>query len=121
HTTAALRGATTGLGGREATRAHGTAVSTDFFSVFQVQPALGRAFATDEFRWGANVAIVSYGFWRDQLGGNPDLAALRVDVYGRPRQVVGEIPPAFRYPDETANWGPLPPAEDGRRAPNSRA
>jgi len=99
HTSADFGGATTVLGGREATRARVTAVSTDFVSVFQVQPALGRAFATDEFRWGANVAIVSYGFWRDQLGGNPDLAALRVDVYGRPRQVVGVMPPAFRYPD----------------------
>src|SRR6266581_2281689 len=120
HTSAAFGGATTVLGGREATRAHVTAVSTDFFSVFQVQPALGRAFATDEFRWGANVAIVSYGFWRDQLEGNPDLAALRVDVYGRPRQVVGVMPPAFRYPDETDIWGPLPPVEEGRRAHNWR-
>ncbi len=120
HTSADFGGATTVLGGREATRACVTAVSTDFFSVFEVQPALGRAFATDEFRWGANVAIVSYGFWRDQLGGNPDLAALRVDVYGRPRQVVGVMPPAFRYPDETDIWGPLPPVEEGRRAHNWR-
>ncbi len=68
HSSADFGGAATVLGGREATRARVTAVSTDFFLVFRVQPALGRAFATDEFKLGADVAIVSYGFWRDQLG-----------------------------------------------------
>src|SRR6266480_659641 len=50
HTSAAFGGATTVLGGREATRAHVTAVSTDFFSVFQVQPALRYPDETDI--WG---------------------------------------------------------------------
>src|SRR2546423_582604 len=45
HTSADFGGATTVLGGREAIRARATAVSTDFFSVFRVQPAPGRIFA----------------------------------------------------------------------------
>ncbi len=120
HSSADFGGPTTVLGGRAATRARVTAVSSEFFRVFRVQPALGRSFAADEFRWGADVVVVGYGFWRDQLGGNPDLAALKVDVYGRPRQVIGVMPPAFRYPAETDVWGPVPPVDEGRRAHNWR-
>jgi len=120
HSSADFGGPTTVLGGREATRAQVTAVSSEFFPVFRVQPTLGRPFAADDFEWGANVVVVSYGFWRDQLGGDRNLAALKVDVYGRPRQVIGVMPPGFRYPAETDIWGPLPPVDEGRRAHNWR-
>lgn len=121
HSSQDFGGPTTVLGGREATRAQATAVSPEFFRVFRAQPDLGRAFATDEFAFGSDVAIVSRRFWSDQLGGNPDLAALTVDVYGRPRRVIGVMPASFRYPGETDIWGPLPPVEDSRRAHNWRA
>ena len=118
HSSADFGGPTTVLGGREATRATVTAVSADFFRVFRVQPVLGRLFAADEFSWGSNVALVSHGFWRDQLGGNPDLTALTVDVYGHTLQVIGVMPGTFRHPGETDIWGPLPPVDDSRRAHN---
>ncbi len=120
HSSPDFGGAATVLGGREATRAQVAAVSSEFLTVFRVQPALGRAFAGNDFRWGADVAVVSHGFWRDQLGGNPDLAALTVDVYGRPRQVIGVMPQGFGYPGETDIWAPAPPVEEGRRAHNWR-
>jgi predicted permease len=120
HSSADFGGPTTVLGGREATRAQVTVVSADFLPVFRVQPVIGRAFAIDDFAWGANVVIVSYGFWRDQLGGERNLATLKVDLYGRPRQVIGVMPPGFRYPAETDIWGPTPPADEGRRAHNWR-
>ncbi|MGH7529915.1 MAG: ABC transporter permease [Gemmatimonadales bacterium] len=118
HSSPDFGGPTTVLGGRAATRVRVTTVSADFFRIFRVQPALGRVFAVDDFRWGSGVAIVSYGFWRDQLGSNPDLARLTVDVYGRPLRVIGVLPRGFDYPGETAIWGSLPPTDEGRRAHN---
>jgi predicted permease len=103
------------LGGREPTRVRVTSVSADFLRIFRVQPALGRAFAADDFRGGAYVVIVSHGFWRDQLGGKPDLTTLTVDLGGRLRQVIGVLPPGFEYPGETDIWGPIPPLEGARR------
>ena len=44
------------------------AITEDFFSVLRVEPAIGRAFAGDEYDQGADVAVVSHGFWRDRLG-----------------------------------------------------
>lgn len=118
HSSPDFGGPMTVLGGREATRAQVTGVTADFFPIFGVQPALGRTFAADEFEWGIDVLVVSYRFWRNQLGGNPDLAALTVDVFGRPSRVIGVMPAAFRYPAETDLWGPLPPVDDGRTAHN---
>ncbi len=120
HSSPDFGGPTTVLGGREAMRVQVTSVSSDFLRIFRVQPALGRAFAVDDFQWGAGVAIVSYGFWRDQLGANPDLAALTVDVYGHPLQVIGVLPQRFGYPAQTDIWAPKPPTDEGRRAHNWR-
>ncbi len=118
HSSRDFGGPTTVLGGREATRANVTAVSADFLPVFRAQPALGRPFAADDFAWGANVVIVSHGFWRDQLGATQDLTGLTIDAYGHPRHVIGVMPTGFRYPAETDIWGPIPPVAEGRRAHN---
>ena len=120
HSSPDFGGPTTVLGGREATRAEVTAVSADFFHVFRAPAALGRVFVADDFQWGANVVIVSYRFWRDQLGSARELGSLTVDVYGHPRHVVGVMAPDFRYPAKTDIWGPVPPVEEGRRAHNWR-
>jgi putative ABC transport system permease protein len=120
HSSPDFGGPTTVLGGQAATRAQVATVSSEFLRVFRVPPALGRAFAAQDFKWGADVAIVSHGFWKDQLGANPDLAALTVDVYGSPLQVIGIMPQGFAYPGETDIWAPAPPTDEGRRAHNWR-
>ncbi len=58
------------LGGAQPLRASVTYVSDDFFPVFRVQPLIGRQFTQNEMsKGGPHAAVVSYGFWRDQLGG----------------------------------------------------
>src|SRR5215475_10483729 len=57
-----------GLGDADLVR--GATVSPDFFRVFKATPAMGREFSEDEdLPNGPKVAIVSYSFWRDRLGG----------------------------------------------------
>ena len=95
------------LGADIPSRVRSTAVSEDFFRVMRVQPVLGRLPAPDEFRVGAPpVAVVSYRFWRDRLGGTTDLSTRRLrsefDF-----QVVGVLPQGFGFPDESDLWFPI--------------
>jgi hypothetical protein len=51
-----------------------TRVSPDFFSTIGVPPALGRGFTEAETTFETNkVAIVTDGFWREQLGADPNV------------------------------------------------
>src|SRR5213078_903721 len=48
-------------------------------SVLGVQPVLGRGFAPEDQRFGAAPAVlVSYGYWKQYLGGGSDLPAIRL-------------------------------------------
>jgi putative ABC transport system permease protein len=49
--------------------AHGSAVTRDFFSVFGVQPEIGRLFNAEETTFGGpRTVVVSDGFWRERIG-----------------------------------------------------
>ncbi len=82
--------------GPEARQVAVTLVSHTYFPTLGVAPALGRFFGAAEDRVGGQpVAVVSYGFWRRQLGG--DRAAVgRVLQIGRGTYtVIGVAPPGF--------------------------
>jgi putative ABC transport system permease protein len=70
------------VGVGDATRIHKIAgVSAEYFGFFDMRPVRGRFFQPheDTLPAGANVAIVSEGYWRSELGGG--------DVIGQPLQV----------------------------------
>jgi predicted permease len=94
-------------GGSEPTRTMVAWVSRDFFPILRVQPALGRAFAPDDERFGAEpVALVSYAYWRQYLGGVRDLSALELTVDKRSASVIGVLPAGFQFPDDSDIWMP---------------
>jgi putative ABC transport system permease protein len=94
-------------GGSQTTRTLSAAVSRDFFSVMRVQPVFGRGFAAEEHRFGAApVALVSYGYWKQYLGGTTDLSAVRLKVENQSATVIGVLPPGFRFPDDADIWVP---------------
>jgi predicted permease len=98
-----------------------TAVSEGFFRTIGVEPAKGRAFLPEEHRLGADAAVVvSDGFWRAYLGGDPDLASKRLSVSGFDVRIVGVMPPAFDYPGDIDIWYPteLNEQTDSRTAHN---
>jgi predicted permease len=78
-------------------RADGIEVSGDFFSTLGVTPYLGRllAMADETSACPASVAVVSYDYWRNEMGGRPlgPGAMLRVNM--DPVEVVGVTPPGF--------------------------
>src|SRR5262245_17361908 len=85
-------------GGNEAEYARGMRVSEEFFRVFGVAPALGRAFTkAEDTPGGERVAILSEGLWQRRFGGRRDLIGQTVLFNDQPVTVVGIMPSGFRF------------------------
>ena len=80
-------------------------VTPDFFPVFRVQPIIGRDFnAADSKKGAAPVALISYGYWKQDLGSSPDLSRLHVKIDSTDISVIGVLPPGFQFPADTDLW-----------------
>ena len=102
------------LGGAEPVFADVYDVTHGFFDVFGIRPMAGRTFAPDEERVGGiPAAVVSYAFWAQALGSNPDLASIRIEVRGLPCRVIGVMPAGFAYPASADLWISKQLFEDG--------
>lgn len=91
-------------------RVSGGRVTSGFFRIFGVEPAMGRVFRNDEDQIGQdNVAVLSYGLWRRRFAGDPRVVNRIVRLNDIPVTIVGVMPPGF---DPTASgeevWMPLP-------------
>jgi len=114
-------GLTTVTGGSEPVRVRSLVVSSDFFRVLAVQPALGRGFLPEESKpGGAPVAVVSHGFWQRLLGGRSNLAGTTLRLMDQSVSVVGVMPAGFSFPRDAEIWLPREvfPAETSRSAHN---
>lgn len=73
-------------------------VSGDFFRVLGVEPLLGRTFTSTDDRRGCGLspgAVVSYGFWQSEFGGDTSVIGRALPVEGHPIQIIGVTPPGF--------------------------
>jgi putative ABC transport system permease protein len=88
----------------------GARVSDGFFAVWGVAPVLGRAFSADEQkRGGANVVLLSYGFWRQRFGGDRGVLGRSLQIEGIPTTIIGVLPEVLRFPfGEVEIWLPRP-------------
>src|SRR5581483_3526116 len=79
-------------------------VSANFFSMLGVQTQYGRIFEPRDA--GAGCAVVlSYAYWRDQLGSDRQLPGGTIAVDDRACLVVGIMPKRFSfYPRQTKLW-----------------
>ena len=74
-------------------------VTSDFFRVIGVGPAIGRPFTAEEDSPGKNtVVILSYGTWKSRFGGDPAILGKTLDMDGQPVRVVGVMPASFAFP-----------------------
>ncbi len=67
-----------------------------------VQPMRGRWFTEQEHGPagdGPTPVIVSYGFWKRRFGGDESAIGRPLTIDGKPAQVVGVMPPDFRFLD----------------------
>jgi len=94
-------------GGSEPTRSMVASVSRDFFPLMGVRPVLGRGFAGEDQRFGAApVALVSYAYWKQYLGGTTDLSKMKLTIENKSCSIVGVLPPGFRFPSDSDIWIP---------------
>jgi predicted permease len=83
-------------------------VTANAFRVLRQPLLLGRDFAArDEAAGASPVVILGYTMWKNRFGG--DLAAVgkTVRVNGMPAAIVGVMPEAMRFPDNTDMWLPF--------------
>jgi putative ABC transport system permease protein len=102
------RQALTLSGAGDATRLAGARASASFFEVLGVQPALGRAFASQEDQAGTDqVVILSDRLWRTRFNGDRGILGATITLDGIPRTVVGVMPRGFTFPAASEVWTPL--------------
>jgi putative ABC transport system permease protein len=95
-------------GGGDAERVPTAMVTSSFFSVLQVSPAIGRAFLPQEERQGNNrLALLSDKIWRSRFGANPNILGKTITLDGAQYSVVGVMRADFAFPHEAAVWLPL--------------
>src|SRR6267143_3926977 len=96
-----------GADGAEPERVPRAGVTSGFFSVLGVQPAIGRAFvAEDDQPDTQTVAIISHGLWKRRFGSDPSVIGKQVQISARSITIIGVMPPGFEWPEQTQIWMP---------------
>jgi len=89
--------ALTGRG--DAKRVRLVVATADIFSALEAHPIVGREFAAEENRKGADhVAILGYSFWQAEFGGLPDAVGKTIELDSEPYKIIGVMPRDFRFP-----------------------
>jgi putative ABC transport system permease protein len=83
----------------------GTVASADVFNALGTSPVLGRTFTSEEDLEGKDdVIVISDEFWRSRLGGTANVLGTTLNASGRPRTVVGVMPPGFTIEARQADF-----------------
>jgi putative ABC transport system permease protein len=90
-------------------RALGSTVSTNLFDTLGIRPTLGRFFSPAEQQVGQDrVAVLSYAFWQQHFGSDPNIIGHNVLIDGVDREIIGVAPRGIHFPDsETQFWIPI--------------
>jgi putative ABC transport system permease protein len=96
-------------GAGEPEQIDGVRVSANFFDVLGVPPAAGRAFRPGEDRRGApRVAVLSHDLWLRSYAADPAAVGRTITLNSVSHEIIGIMPPGFRYPGRIAVWVPIP-------------
>ncbi len=83
----------------------GLFASSHVFPALGVQPAMGRTYTADEDLEGNDrVILLTHEFWQRRLGGRSDVLGTTITANGRPRSVVGIMPPGFTIIGQKADF-----------------
>jgi len=85
-------------GGSEPQRLRGNYITPNTFDVMGVYPMLGRASTAEDVVSGhGEVVLLSYRYWQAHYGGSPAILGAVLTLNGRPRTVIGVMPPRFLW------------------------
>jgi len=92
----------TGTG--EPMRVRGAYVDAGLFATLGIQPMLGRWISPEEdVKGGPRNVVVSYPFWRDFLGSDPNVLGRAIRLSDNSYTVIGVMPRDFTLPKEIAD------------------
>jgi putative ABC transport system permease protein len=98
-------------GGGEPQLLQGAQATTNFFSTLGVKPILGHDFPADEpiSAKAPRVALLAYGFWRKQFGGDPQIVGRSIQLDSASVTVIGVLPRSFEFAPtgNTQIWVPM--------------
>jgi putative ABC transport system permease protein len=73
-------------------------VSAEFFTLFDVRPAAGRAFTREAEQPGnGDVVLISTKVWQERFAGTADVVGRIIRVEGRPTTIIGILPAGFSF------------------------
>jgi putative ABC transport system permease protein len=83
--------------GLEAEKVEGQYVTGNFFGALGVRPAIGRLIVPEDDHMGSAgpVAVVSWSYWKNRLGGDLSVLGRRLTIEETPLTIVGIAPPEF--------------------------
>ena len=98
HLAAYIAGSSILRGQGEPERVNFVVATASVFPTLGVAPLLGRTFTPEEDQPGAApVAVLSYDYWRRRFGGDPSIVGQSAEFGRGSRQVIGVMPPGFRF------------------------
>jgi len=75
--------------------------------LFGVKPLMGRTFVAADERPGATpVLVLSYEYWKQGEGGDPEIVGKVFEMNDKAHQVIGVLPPIPQYPRENDVYMP---------------
>ena len=98
HLAAYIAGSSILRGQGEPEQVNFVVATASVFPTLGVAPLLGRTFTPEEDQPGAApVAVLSYDYWRRRFGGDPSIIGQSAEFGRGSRQVIGVMPPGFRF------------------------
>jgi predicted permease len=94
--------------GTQPERVNAVFMTASMFKVLGVSPAMGQPFREEHDVPNAEpVVLMSHELWQRSFGSDPAIVGKRIDIQGRPRTVLGVMPPGFDLHDARAQlWVP---------------
>ncbi len=80
-------------------RVFGAEVMANAFDTLGIHPAVGNFFTPNDAIAGRDfVVVLSYGYWQQRFGKNPDVVGQTIRVDGISRRIIGVMPAGVRFP-----------------------
>ena len=90
--------------GLEPERVRGLWVSANYFPVLGVKPGLGRLIGPEDAGSAANVAVVSWPYWKSRFHLDPAILGKRIVIDDVPATIVGVTPREFMGLELGSKW-----------------
>jgi putative ABC transport system permease protein len=92
--------------------ARSASLTANAFSLLGQQPLIGRDFSpADEQRGAEAVVIIGHAMWKSRYTGDPSILGHSLRIDGKPATIIGVMPDAMQFPNNTEIWTPLVPTE----------